>query len=536
MTFQPLTIKVITDIHLYSKKLGTSGSAYDNANAKSQIMLAESGDILDSAFNQIANDRECDILLISGDITSNGDFDSHKEIIEKLRALKARGKKVYVITATHDFRKNGETYAYSGDERFTIPAATRDLLYDMYREFGPDEAIAVHRESMSYIIQLAEGYRLFALNDDSNLGGKSGFSDECFEWISAQAKKARDDGQFIIAMTHHPLIAPSPIYEIIGKGDMLGDYKQRIEQLADIGVQFIFTGHTHIPNVSMHQTERGNAIYDICTGSAIGFPGSIRVAEFNSSENKINLSTELVETPESFKKEGKNLQECLEEQLIGVIRNMMKVAGEDIDRLADAAMSISVKPKVIYKFGWLIKPVFKILNSLRVGTVAKWTKKETGLKSVDWQDIKNKKVADIIVELVQNLFAGESKYPPETATYKVVIGFMRIIDSILETLRIDLKKLIKVASSASEIIESLLYCKTFDSYNTELKVYDYISKGERGERIFFPPQTETVRKSKKGPAIIIAAVLLLILFLPFILILLLFGYIKNQIKYRKKLK
>ncbi len=536
MNFQPLTIKVLTDIHHYSKKLGTSGKAYEYANAKSQIMLAESGVILDSAFNQIAEDPDCDIVLISGDITSNGDFDSHKEVIEKLRALKARGKKVYVITATHDFRKNGETYAYNGDDRYTVPAATRDLLFDMYREFGPDEAISVHQESMSYIVQLCEGYRLFALNDDSNLNGKSGFSDDCFEWITKQAEKAREDSQFIIAMTHHPLIAPSPIYELIGKGDMLGDYKQRIDQLADIGIQFIFTGHTHIPNVSLHQSERGNAVYDVCTGSAIGYPGSIRVAQINPAENKVTLSTQLVETPDEFKKEGKNLKECLEEQLIGVIRNMIKVAGEDIDKLADAGKSISIKPKIIYKFGWIIKPVFKLLNSLRVGTVAKWTKKETGLRPADWQSIKDKKVSDIIIELVQNLFAGESKYPPETPTYKIVMGFLGIIDSILETLHIDLKKIIKVAPNASGMVETLLYNPSFDSYNAELRVYDFIREGESGEKIVFPPPKETVNKSKKGPAIIIIAILLLIIFLPLILLLLGAGFISNQIRYHEKLK
>lgn len=92
---------------------------------------------------------------------------------------------------------------------------------------------------MSYVVQLSDGYRLFALNDDTNKNGKSGFSDECFEWITAEAERARRDGQMIIAMTHHPLIAPSPIYAMIGKGDMLGDYEARIEQLADIGVSFI---------------------------------------------------------------------------------------------------------------------------------------------------------------------------------------------------------------------------------------------------------------------------------------------------------
>lgn len=536
MIIQPLTLTVLTDIHHYSEKIGVSGKAYETANAKSQILLAEAGNVLFETFEQIAEDNRSDIVLISGDITSNGDFESHKEIISMLRSLKSRGKRVYVITATHDFRKGGEAPLYIGDKRISVPAATRDLLFEMYREFGPDEAISVHRESMSYIIQLCDGYRLFALNDDSNCNGKSGFSDECFEWIKENAEKAREDNQFIVAMTHHPLIAPSPIYEIIGKGDMLGDYNERIEQLADLGIQFIFTGHTHIPNVSLYQSKRGNALYDICTGSAIGYPGSIRMATISPADGKVKLSTDYVRTPESLKKEGKELKSYLQEQLIGVVKNMIKTAGEDIDKLADMAQSISVKPKVIYKFGWIIKPVFKLLNSLKIGTVAKWTKKETGLKPSEWKEIKDKRVADIIIELVQNLFAGESKYPPETPTYKIVMGFLYIVDSIVDALHIDFKKLIKVVSKPSELVESLLYNPYFDAYNCELDINNYYPEGERGERITLPEKKHTVKKSRKGLAVIIISALLLIVFLPLILILLMFGFIANQVKYADKLK
>ncbi len=536
MMQQPLTLTVLTDIHHYSKKIGVSGKAYETASAKSQILLAKGGEVLEEAFEQIAEDNRSEFVIISGDITSNGDYESHKEIISMLRKLKARGKKVYVITATHDFKKNGEANAYSGDDRITIPAATREELFEMYREFGPDEAISVHRESMSYIVQLCDGYRLFALNDDTNRNGKSGFSDECFEWIKNNAENAHKENQFIVAMTHHPLIAPSPIYEIIGKGDMLGDYKERIEQLADLGIQFIFTGHTHIPNVSLFQSERGNIIYDICTGSTIGYPGSIRIATISPMSGEVKLSTEYVRTPESFKAEGKELKSYLQEQLIGVVKNMIKTAGEDIDKLADMAVSISIKPKVIYKFGWIIKPIFKLLNSLKVGTVAKWTKKETGLKPDEWKDIKNKSVADIIIELVQNLFAGESKYPPETATYKIVMGFLYVIDSIVETLHIDFKKLIKVVSKPSELIESLLYNPYFDAYNCDLKINKFYSEGERGEKIALTPGKNTIRKSKKGLPIIVVSVLLLIIFLPIILVAFMFRFILNQIKYADKLK
>lgn len=537
MSHKPLTITVLTDTHYYCKENGTSGKAYDIANSKSQKLLADSAEVLESAFNQIAADNGSDIVIISGDLTNNGEINAHTEFIEMLRNLKSRGKRVFVITATHDFRKNEVADLYAGNEKLQTKAASRDILFDMYKEFGPNEAISVHRESMSYIVQLCDGYRLFALNDDTNRNGKSGFSDECFEWITARAKEARDENQFIIAMTHHPLIAPSPLYEIIGRGDMLGDYKKRIEELADIGIQFIFTGHTHIPDTSVYQSEKGNVIYDICTASPIGYPGAMRKVTFEPENGNVSVKTVFVNTPDKYVKQGKNLRDVLEEQLIGVIRGMIKTAGEDIDKLADMVTAISIKPKVIYKFGWIIKPVFKFLNSLKVGTVAKWTKKETGLNASEYESVKDKKVVDIISELVLSLFGGESNYPPDTPVYKIVIGFLNIIDSILGILHIDLKKITKVSSSASDLIRPLLYNGGIDSYNSELEIYPYISdSGCSYKKIEFSPIPCSVKKSKKGLPILITLGLMIIMFLPVWLIILLIGFCSNQIKYKDKLK
>lgn len=538
MMLSPLTVYVLTDTHYYSKKIGTSGKAYEFDNLKSQKLLAGCAEVLSAAFEQIAEDKDNNIVLISGDVTNNGELVSHEEFIGMLREFKKCGKKVYVITATHDYRGEGKTHAYRDDERIEIPAATRDMLYDMYREFGPDEAIAVHRQSMSYVVQLCDGYRLFALNDDTNLNGKSGFSDECFEWITEQAEKAREDNQFIVAMTHHPLIAPSPIYEIIGRGNMLGDYDKRLEQLADIGVQFIFTGHTHIQDVSAYQSKNGNVIYDICTGSPIGYPGPIRKATFIPDENKVVLSTDLIKTPDTFIKEGKNLRDILEDQLVGVVRNLVKTAGEDIDKLARLVEAISIKPKLVYKFGWIVKPVFKFLNSLKIGTVAKWTKKETGLKPSDYEDIKDKKVVDLIIELVISLFSGESRYSAESPTYKITLGFLSILDSVLRILRIDLKKITKVVPSLVELVEPLLCNSKIDSYNAELAIYDLVSSAESA---VICKETKRrfeikVKESKKGPAVIVIGALLIIVFLPILLLLFAAGFICNSVKFRDKLK
>ena len=56
MSFSPLTVTVLTDTHYYSKEIGTSGSAYETANSRSQKLLAESPEVLSAAFEKIAED------------------------------------------------------------------------------------------------------------------------------------------------------------------------------------------------------------------------------------------------------------------------------------------------------------------------------------------------------------------------------------------------------------------------------------------------------------------------------------------------
>ena len=537
MARKPLSFTVITDTHYYSKKKGISGSEYDKANAKSQILLEHAEELLDAAYRQIAKDTRSDIVLLSGDTTHNGELCSHEEAIAQLRWLKEQGKRVYVLTATHDYKGENWTWGFDGDEKVKIPAALREELFDMYREFGPDEAIAVHRQSMSYIIQLDEGYRLFAINDDSNLSGKSGVSDELFDWIKAQAEDAKKNGQFIIAMTHHPLIAPSPVYALLGKGDMFGDYDIRREQFADLGIQYMLTGHTHIHDIDKYYSKRGNAFYDVATASLIGYPGTMRHIVLDPDKSNVTVTTDFVTEPVSFDLGGRTLQQYLADQLAGMIRDMVKAAGSDIDTFASMATAMSIKKKLVYKIGWIVRPVAKYLNKLTIGTVAKWTKKETGLKPADYADIKDRKVVDFIVDLVLNLYGGDNLYNPEDPEYKICMGLISILDSIFRALHIKVRKLLKVSDSLYDFVEPLLHNSGINSYDAVLPVMPYYAEGEQGT---VPPEKpkapSTVRKSRKGVPLVILTVLAVIIFLIPLALILGIGYIVNQIRYGKKMK
>lgn len=521
----PLKVQIITDPHYYSRTNGTEGKAYKKAESKSQKVIKDSDLVIDTAWDMLCEDTSTDIVLLAGDTTKDGEIASHQEFIEKLRELKSRGKRVYVITATHDYQEDGLTDGYKGDDKIKVPAATRDMLWKMYYEFGPSEAISYHLPSMSYVVQLCDGYRLFALNDDRDVDdngpASSGFSESCKKWIYEQIEDAQKNDQYIIAMTHHPMIAPSPFYAIIGKGDLQGHHDENVEEFADRGINCIFTGHTHIHDISFKRTEKGNIFYDVSTAALIGYPPTMRTAVIDPANAKITVETQYIEQVKGLDTDGKSFPQYIKDFFIGMIGEVLWAAGNDIDRLAEMTDAFSVPGEKVKKLGFIIKPIGKFLNGLTIGKVGKWTKAETGLKPEDYEDIKDRKVLDFILEAVTNLYGGDAPYTPDTREYKIAMGLLSIIDSFLDTIGVKIGKLLKGCKSASSLVEPLLYNAGICDEKAELKLFPlYREKNPNPELIEEekkPKYEKTVKKSKKGPWILAALIVLAILLIAVVL-------------------
>lgn len=517
---EPLKIQFITDTHYYSRKNGTQGKAYEKDESKSQMVVKDSDLVLKRAFDMLCEDTSTDIVVLSGDTTRNGELTSHEEFIEMLRDLKKRGKRVYVITATHDFRPGGVSKGFVGDEQIEVPAVEeRHDLWDMYYEFGPNEAISTHPHSLSYVIQLAPGYRLFALNDDTNYKPEgergSGYSDDCMKWIMEQLEDAKANDQFVIAMTHHPMISPSPFYSIIGKGDMQRNHEVTREIFADAGLQVMLTGHTHVHNISYITTEKGNRFYDIACGALIGCPPVMRNVIFDPKNAKVDVDTVFVDNVEGLDTDGKSFPEYMKGFFFGMIAKVIWAMGNDIDVLADMTPAFSIPGEKVKKLGWLIKPIGKFLNKLTFKKIWKLCKKECGLKKSEIEDIKDNRVVDFILELVQNLYCGDSPYGPETREYKLTCGLLNVIDSFLDTIHLSIGKFLKGATSVRSLVEPLLWknseFKDSDAVLPLYPIYDDENPAPKAEKK--ADFKDTVKKSKKGPLVLLILILLVVLIL-----------------------
>ncbi len=513
---EPLKIQFITDTHYYSRKCGVGGKAYDKAESKSQMVIKDSDLVLKAGFDMLCEDTSTDIVVLSGDTTRNGEIESHNEFIEMLRDLKKRGKRVYVITATHDFRPGGVTEGYSGDEKIEVPAVEdRQDLWDMYYEFGPNEAISTHRESLSYVVQLAPGYRLFALNDDTNFKPEgergSGYSDDCMKWILEQLKDAQDNDQYVIAMTHHPMIAPSPFYAIIGKGDMQRNHETTREIFADAGLHCMLTGHTHVHNISYITSKNGNRFYDIACGAMIGCPPAMRNVTFDPKNAKIDVETVLIKNVPGLDTNGKPFDEYMKGFFFGMIAEVIWAMGNDIDRLAEMTPAFSIPGEKVKKLAWVIKPIGKLLNKLTFKKIWKLCKKECGLKKADIEDIKDNKVVDFILELVQNLYCGDSPYGPETREYKLTCGFLNVIDSFLDTIHLSIGKFLKGATSVRGLVEPLLWNSGYCDAQATLPLYPVCDAQNPAPKQEEKKFEDPVKKSKKGILILLILILAVLL-------------------------
>ena len=517
---EPLKIQFITDVHYYSRKLGTEGKAYENAESKSQKVIKDSDLVIKAGFDMLCEDKSTDIVVLAGDTTKDGELESHKEFIEMLYDLKARGKRVYVITATHDYRWKGIASGFDGDNEIEVPAVEeRHDLWDMYYDFGPNEAISYHRESMCYVVQLAPGYRLFALNDDTNYKPEgesgSGYSDDCMKWILEQLEDAKKNDQYVIAMTHHPMISPSPFYSIIGKGDMQRNHETTREIFADAGLSCMLTGHTHVHDISVITTKKGNKFYDISCGAMGGCPPTMRTVTFDPKNAKIDVDTVMITDVPGLDTNGKPFDEYMRGFFFGMIGEVIWAMGNDIDRLAEMAPSFSIPGEKVKKLAWIIKPIGKFLNKLTFKKMWKLCKKECGLKKSDIADIADNKVVDFILELVQNLYCGDSPYGPDTREYKLTCGILNVIDSFLDTIHLSIGKFLKGATTVRSLVEPLLWNSGYCDAKATLPLYPIYDDENPAPASAFEEKefVDTVKQSKKGPLVLLLLVLIVILVL-----------------------
>ena len=252
---------IASDLHYIAPELTDGGPGYQQAlkNGDSKFMPYVE-EITDAFLDEVLADPP-DVVLLTGDLTFNGAEISHRRLAGKLQRLEDAGIPVLVLPGNHDvYNENAALYRGGSFER--VPFASGESFAEIYRDFGPGEALSADSDSLSYVWQLNEQVWIMML-DENTAHDFCGLSDRTFGWIEAQLQKAREEGRFVLVAGHQNVFQHS-----IFRGGYVIQGAQRLQELLRrYGVPLCLSGHLHTQHV---QSEDG--LTEIATSALCSYP------------------------------------------------------------------------------------------------------------------------------------------------------------------------------------------------------------------------------------------------------------------------
>lgn len=291
VSFEPISkgenlkIAVVTDIHYLAESLRDDGEAFEKFNQTNDGRVLEYGtEIMEALISDL--DREkVDILIVSGDLTTNGEKKSHEELADYFKRIEIGGTRVYVIPGNHDIL-NPYALGFEDDRRYYAENITPLDFETIYKDFGYEEAIMRDADSLSYLVEPSEEMRILMLdtnNYDKNLilkqpmmSGKLG--EDTLEWVSDLQSMNESETVDIISVTHHNLIEHSKMFS---QGFTIDNLKQTSEALMNLGIHLNLSGHIHIQDIAYSDKYD---FYDVVTGSLLVYPQKYGIIEIESGQ------------------------------------------------------------------------------------------------------------------------------------------------------------------------------------------------------------------------------------------------------------
>ena len=191
-------IMVISDPHLLAPSLYDDGKAAHQLE-KSDMKLVTLSDLIMKTMSDVIIAEKPQLLLISGDLTLNGERASHERLAEHLQRLQEAGVRTLVIPGNHDVMCP-YSKQYKGDEPATVPNVTSEEFATIYAHFGYGSDSQRDPSSLSYTCEPVPG--LIILGIDSNIYATSRDNEvkyhtdgavkpETLEWIRHQLSQAQ---------------------------------------------------------------------------------------------------------------------------------------------------------------------------------------------------------------------------------------------------------------------------------------------------------------------------------------------------------
>ena len=282
-------IVVISDTHVMAPELLVSeGEAWTNYLSGQRKMVDYSQTLFDEMVAKIKDEIKPDLVLISGDLTKDGEQLSHTYVISKLDELREVGIQTLVIPGNHDRGANADAVLYDGATTSPVEVATDGWFATQYANYGYGSTSERESTSLTYACEPIEG--LVVIGIDSGTDGT--LSSATLDWIVGKASAAQGSGKRVIAMMHHPLIPHFTGVDNFVETAVVSNYETVRNTLADAGIRVVFTGHFHTSDIAMDKNaDLSREIYDVTTGALISYPCDYREITLSNDLSELSITT-----------------------------------------------------------------------------------------------------------------------------------------------------------------------------------------------------------------------------------------------------
>jgi len=288
-------VVVATDLHELAPALHDDGPAYHKFATTGAGRDIEGTEALLDTFEKDVRALAPDWILLTGDLTNNGERESHRALAARLGRLAQAGLRVLVIPGNHDIA-NPFARAFAGDRQRPTPSVSAAEFADLYRDFGYGPASVRDPASLSYRVVAGPGLWFLMLDDNLYAGNAAAgapitggrVSEATQAWIRGQAAEAQKAGARLVVAEHHNLFYHSPV---IAEGFTL-DNTDAVQQLyAEVGVRLVLSGHIHIQDAVAHLVA-GELRYDIAGNALSVHPHQFGRLDFDLARGRARYDTQ----------------------------------------------------------------------------------------------------------------------------------------------------------------------------------------------------------------------------------------------------
>lgn len=392
-------ICVISDTHYYPLNYVTDCEDYNTYVGGDPKMLAESGSIIDSALNMIKKDKP-DLVLISGDLTKDGEKLGHQHMAEKLQKIEDEtDAEVFVINGNHDIYNYQDSCTFENGRKEQAETTTPAEFKEIYGEFGYNgEHDAQYYEppagqqagGLSYSVTVGD-YVIIGIDSgryspdadtgmDTNEHITAGRIDaSLLPWVKKRVEEANAKGKTVIGLMHHGLVPHfSKEAELLSEY-VVDDWQEAASTLADAGMRYIFTGHMHANDIAEYTSVNGNKIYDLETGSLAAYGSPVRTVTIQRDQTMKDQET--LQLDETFHVKSTSVKS-------------INYNGETIDDLQAYTMN-KLYPE-------------RLFNNMAAGMLKPMVKEiaDTGIRNYLAEEMPELDINTIVLDTVREMLAG----------------------------------------------------------------------------------------------------------------------------------